>query len=92
MAQLVNKYLAMYLIEPSIKNFISVRECHFSCQLLAESSSPLRPVAYGERETLNLLHQTGTGVHVSKKYRSLKEKYSWVCLAVVFVLVGQHKA
>lgn len=88
MAQLVNKYCAIHFTEPRIKHHISARECHFSCQLLAMSSSPPWPVAYGEcdapnREAQECMHQ--------EKHRGLKEKCFWVCLAVVRILVGQCK-
>lgn len=74
MAQLVNKYHAIHLIEARIKHHISVRECHFSCQLLAMSSSSLWAVAYGECDALNLLQHTSTGVEVSGQTQRLERK------------------
>lgn len=74
MAQLVNKYHAIHFIEPRIKHHIGVRECHFSCQLLATSSPSLWAVAYGECDTLNLLQHTRTGVEVSGQTQRLERK------------------
>lgn len=74
MSQLFNKYRAIHFIEPRIKRHISVRECHFSCQLLAMSSSSLWAVAYGEYDALNLLQYTSTGVKVSGQTLRLERK------------------